>query len=126
MNGLTDSQLLREYAEQRQEAAFGELVRRHIDLVYSAAFRMVRDKHLAEDVTQGVFVALSQGAEKLVDLAVLSGWLYRTTQNLAANVVRTEVRRRERERKAVVMNELLETDGRWEEMALELDAAMGD
>ncbi len=56
MNRLTDQQLLREYAERRSETAFAELVRRHIDLIYSAALRMVWDSHLAEDVTQGAFV----------------------------------------------------------------------
>jgi len=43
MNSLTDQQLLRDYAEMRSEADFVELVRRHVDLVYSAAVRMVRD-----------------------------------------------------------------------------------
>jgi DNA-directed RNA polymerase specialized sigma24 family protein len=58
---------------------------------------MVRDAHLAEDVTQGMFVALSQSAGQLTERPVLSGWLHRTTQNLAANVVRSDVRRRARE-----------------------------
>ena len=78
MNGLTDQQLLRDYAEHRSDAAFGELVRRHLDLVYSAALRMVRDAHLAEDVTQGVFVALARSAARRTDCAVLAGWLHRT------------------------------------------------
>ncbi len=42
MNALTDQQLLGEYANDRSEAAFGELVRRHIDLAYSVALRLVR------------------------------------------------------------------------------------
>jgi len=62
MNSLTDLQLLHEYAERHAEAPFGELVRRHVDLVYSVALRMVREAHLAEDVTQGVFLALSRSA----------------------------------------------------------------
>jgi len=37
MNGLTDQQLLRDYTGRRSEAAFAELVRRHVDLIYSAA-----------------------------------------------------------------------------------------
>jgi len=55
MNAQSDQQLLRDYAGSRSEAAFAELVRRHIDLVYSAALRLVIDAHQAEDVTQGVF-----------------------------------------------------------------------
>lgn len=34
-----DAQLLRLYAEEKSEVAFAELVRRHLDLVYSAALR---------------------------------------------------------------------------------------
>ncbi len=128
MNGLTDQQLLHEYAEHRAEAAFGELVRRHVDLVYSAALRMVRDAHLAEDVTQGVFLALSRSAGQLTDRPVLSGWLHRTTQNLAANTVRSEVRRHAREQEAAAMNDLLsnEPDTAWEEIAPHLDAVLGE
>jgi hypothetical protein len=46
VNEVTDQQLLRDYAEHRSEAAFAELVRRHVDLVYSAALRMVCDRHV--------------------------------------------------------------------------------
>jgi RNA polymerase sigma factor (sigma-70 family) len=102
-----------DYADRRSEAAFAELVRRHLDLVYSAARRMVRDVHLAEDVSQAVFVAFARQARQLTDRPVLSGWLHRTAQNLAANAVRADVRRRAREQEAAAMNELLadESDG---------------
>jgi len=62
VNDLTDSQLLRAYAEHRSEPAFAELARRHVDFIYSAALRMVCDPHLAEDVTQCVFLALAKNA----------------------------------------------------------------
>jgi RNA polymerase sigma factor (sigma-70 family) len=128
MNGLSDQQLLRDYTGDRSEAAFAELVRRHVDLVYSAAVRMVRDAHLAEDVTQSAFVALAQNAGQLTDRAVLSGWLHRTAQNIAAQTVRTEVRRRAREQEAAAMNESLstESDAPWEQIAPHLDAALGE
>ena len=123
---MTDQQLLREYAERRMESAFSELVRRHIDFVYSAALRMVRDAHLAEDVTQAVFMVLAKDAGKLTNHPVLSGWLHRTALNLAANAVRADVRRRAREQEAVVMNELLadQSDAPWETIAPQLDAAL--
>ena len=44
-----DAELLRRYAADRSEAAFAELVRRHLDLVYSVALRQVAgDAHLAD------------------------------------------------------------------------------
>lgn len=128
MNSLTDQQLIQDYAGHRSETAFAELVRRHIDIVYSAALRMVRDAHLAEDVTQGVFVALARNARQLAGHPVLSGWLHRTARNLAANAVRTDVRRRVREQEAATMNELLSSasDAFWEHIAPLLDDALGE
>jgi len=125
---VTDQQLLHDYTGRRSETAFAELVRRHVGLVFSAALRMVRDAHLAEDVTQGVFVALAQNAPQLAARPVLSGWLHLTARNLAAKAVRSEVRRRAREQEAAAMNELLsaEPDATWEHIAPHLDAAMGE
>src|SRR5437868_15177003 len=107
MSGESDHQLLCDYIEHQSEIAFSELVRRHVDFVYSAALRMVRDPHLAEDVTQAVFMALAQNAQRLTEHPLLSGWLHRTTQNLAAKTIRSDVRRRAREEEAAAMNELV-------------------
>ncbi len=128
MNRLTDQELLRDYAERRSEAAFAELVRRYVDLVYSAALRMVRDAHLAKDVAQGVFLALAQGAGQLTKCAVLPGWLHRTARNLAANAVRCDVRRRTREQEAAAMNEVIasEPGTAWEQVAPQLDSLLGE
>src|SRR5882724_9771270 len=47
---MNDSELLRRYAEDASEEAFAELVRRHLHLVYAAAWRQTGDAHRAEDV----------------------------------------------------------------------------
>jgi RNA polymerase sigma factor (sigma-70 family) len=128
VNDQTDAQLLHAYVEHRSDPAFAELVHRHVDIVYSAAVRMVCDSHLAQDVTQGVFLALASSAAQLTDRPVLSGWLHRTAQNIAAQTVRTDVRRRVRELEAATMNELLaaEPDALWEHIAPQLDTALGE
>jgi RNA polymerase sigma factor (sigma-70 family) len=128
VNSLTDQHLLREYAERRSEAAFGEVVARHVDFVYSAAMRMVRDPHLAQDVTQNVFVALAQNARDLTDRPILAGWLHRTARNFSGKAVRSELRRRARERQAATMNDLVSTepDALWDDVAPELDAALDE
>ena len=128
MNEHTDSQLLQAYAERRSEAAFAELVRRHVDFVYSAAARMVCDPHLAEDVAQGVFLALAKNAGQLTDRTVLSGWLHRTARNIAAQTVRTDIRRRAREQEAFAMSQPPSNapDAPWEQIAPHLDAALGE
>lgn len=128
MTEQTDSQLLRAYAERRLEPAFAELVRRHVDFIYSAAIRMVRDPHLAEDVTQGVFIALAKQAPALAERASMVGWLHCTAQNIAAQTVRTIERRRAREQEAVAMNEPIASlrEASWEQIEQPLDAALGE
>ncbi len=126
MNASSDPQLLREFAGHRSEAAFAELVRRHIDFVHSTASRLTNDPHLAKDVSQGVFVALSKEAGKLARHPVLTGWLHRTTRNIAAHSIRTEVRRRHREQEAAAMHALPDAEPSWDEASPVLDAALAD
>jgi RNA polymerase sigma factor (sigma-70 family) len=122
----TDTELLEDYAEYDSEAAFSELVRRHLDFVYSTALRLVRDGSLAEDVCQKVFVALARSARQVSGYRFLSGWLHRTAWNLSANVIRSDVRRRAREQEAAVMNQLFadESEATWKSIAPHLDAAL--
>jgi len=68
---VSDHELLADYAATHSSAAFNELVSRHIDLVYTAAARQVHNPHLAEDVTQAVFLILSQRARAISPKSVL-------------------------------------------------------
>ena len=125
-----DAELLRRYAEDRSEAAFAELVQRHLDLVYSAALRrLAGDAHAAADVTQQVFIALARQAKLLTRGAVLPGWLYATTRNVAVDFIRTEQRRRAREQAVYTMQELTSTppaEPAWEQLRPVLDKVMDE
>lgn len=101
-----DATLLQRYARDRSEGDFAELVRRHLNLVYSAALRQVNgDTHLAQDVTQLVFTDLARKAAQLAGHHVLAGWLFTSTRFAAAKLVRGEQRRRTREQEARLMQE---------------------
>jgi RNA polymerase sigma factor (sigma-70 family) len=119
-------ELLREYAIRNSEAAFAELVSRRVGLVYSAALRQVRDPHLAEEITQAVFILLAQKARRISERTILTGWLFRTTRFMALAQMRAMAKRRQREEKAQMQTELQEpaSDPLWEQLSPQLDEAL--
>src|SRR6185436_9699668 len=126
---MTDNRnLLAEYVQNGSEVAFHELITRYLDLVYSAAFRLVDgDAHRAEDVAQTVFVDLARVAGTLSREVMLGGWLHRHTCFVAANTMRGERRRQAREREAAEMNALHEDSGtNFSEAAPFLDQAINE
>jgi RNA polymerase sigma factor (sigma-70 family) len=121
----TDDKLLREYALNRSEQAFEILVSRHINLVYSVACRQVRDMHLAEEITQAVFIILERKAGTLGPKTVLSGWLCRTARYVAANRLTIERRRYHREQEAYMQAQLNEPEAHaWMQIEPVLENAM--
>jgi RNA polymerase sigma factor (sigma-70 family) len=124
----SDGTLLREYAQSGSEGAFAEIVRRHVDLVYSTALRAVGgDSHLAQDVSQGVFIDLARKAARLSDRSVLTGWLYKSACFAAAKAVRSERRRQDREQEAHAMQDHLTGPAQnsdWEQIGPVLNTVM--
>src|SRR5262245_51288054 len=101
---MEDVELLHAYVRHRSDAAFDELMRRHVDLVYTAARRCVADAHLAEDVTQAVFIVLSRKASSLKPDVILPAWLLNVTRLTASNALRQRKNQARIERKAVSMS----------------------
>jgi RNA polymerase sigma factor (sigma-70 family) len=121
---MEDHQLLADYARTGSEAAFAQLVKRHLGLVHAAARRQVPDDALAADVVQAVFLLLARKAGTFGPKSVLAGWLFRTTRFVATRALRAEVRRQRREQEAVAMQELHAPDPHWNRLAPELDEAL--
>lgn len=125
---IEDAELLSRYAATKSEAAFAELTRSHVDLVYSAALRLVRgDVSSAQDVTQQVFAEVARQAKRLARHPALVGWLYTTTRLMALRMNRTEQRRQAREQEACAMNQLLHEDAPesdWDQLRPVIEDAM--
>ncbi|HEY3856128.1 MAG TPA: sigma-70 family RNA polymerase sigma factor [Verrucomicrobiae bacterium] len=120
-----DMTLLREYVRCNSQEAFAVLVSRHVNLVYSVALRDVHDPHLAEEITQAVFIILARKAESLSPKIILSGWLCRTARYASANALTIQRRRQRREQVAYMQSVLSEPEPDvWTQIAPLLGGAM--
>src|SRR5215469_16723555 len=126
MERMDDIALLQEYAASKSEDAFKTLVARRVGFVYSAALRQLHDRHLAEEVTQAVFIILAQKAGRISRKTILTGWLFKTTRYAAMAQMRALAKRREREQEAQMQTEIdrATPDPVWEQMAPILDEAL--
>src|SRR3954465_1925608 len=122
-----DAALLRQYAEGGVESAFEELVRQHVDLVYTVALRRTGgDAHAARDIAQEVFTKLARHAKRLADHTVLSAWLHVATRNAAFDLMRAAQRRQQRESVAMELQAATDAPANWESIRPLLDAAVDE
>ncbi len=126
MQVMDDIVLLREYATRSSDEAFATLVSRYVDLVYSAALRQMIAPHLAEEVTQAVFIILAQKAGTIHQNTILSGWFFKTTRFVCLAHKRAASRRNQYETEAHLETELqrAEPDPAWENLSPLLDEAL--
>jgi RNA polymerase sigma factor (sigma-70 family) len=127
---MDDHELLRHYSRTRSQEAFSELVKRHVDMVYSAALRqMSGDHHRAQEVTQMVFSDLARKAASLLNHPLLPAWLHRGTRFSALRLLRADARRRRYEQAAGRESALLAGESGslpWEKVRPVLDEAIDE
>jgi RNA polymerase sigma-70 factor (ECF subfamily) len=90
---VTDEALMLRY-QGGDRAAFAALVKRHKTAVFNFVLRQVRDRGVAEDLTQDVFVRVVQSAADFRHSARFSTWVYTIARNLCIDQLRKAQLRR--------------------------------
>ena len=91
-----DTELLRRYAADRDEAAFAELVRRNGPVVLRVCHNALGEAG-ADDAFQATFLLLARSAGRLARPGSLAGWLHAAAVRVARAARRADDRRRRRE-----------------------------
>ncbi len=99
-----DGQLLAEFARTGAETCMEELMRRHGHLVYNVSLRILGSAQDAEDVTQAVFLTLSQKASSLSGRESVAGWLHRVARHVSLRERDSQHARAAREKEAAAMS----------------------
>src|SRR5947209_310343 len=93
----------------RDERAFRELIDAHRDRVFNITFRMLGNRHEAEDVAQEVFITVFKTIDSFREESKFSTWLYRVTVNQCKNRIKYLARRHDKHRDE--LDETTHTDG---------------
>lgn len=84
---LTDQEVVAR-ARKGAEAAYRELIGRYQRPVLSLIYRLVRDRELAEDLTQDTFVKVLNALDRYNPKHKFSSWIFRIAHNTAIDQLR--------------------------------------
>ncbi len=85
--GLTDQEVVLR-ARSGQETAYRELIRRYERPIFALLFRMVRDRELAEDLSQETFVKALNAIDSYRPEFKFSSWIFKIANNAAIDHLR--------------------------------------
>lgn len=89
---LTDEELILHFQKTNSIEAYNELVKRYKDPLMNFIFKFVGSRDVAEDILQETFFRLYRNKDYYTTVAKFSTWIY----TIAANLAKTELRRRNR------------------------------
>ena len=84
---MTDQEVV-EAARRGEELAYRDLLRRYERPIFSLIFRMVRDRELAEDLSQETFVKALNALDSYRPEFKFSSWIFKIANNAAIDQLR--------------------------------------
>jgi RNA polymerase sigma-70 factor (ECF subfamily) len=103
---LTKDQIIIDKVLNGQTNAFSALVDDYKDLVFTLAFRMMKDRNLAEEVSQLTFIKAFKNLNSFKGQSKFSSWIYRITYNTCLD----ELRKLNKNYKLIEINEYTENE----------------
>jgi RNA polymerase sigma-70 factor (ECF subfamily) len=82
-----DSRIIQE-ALKGDDAAYKKLMNKYHDAIFNFIYRMVRDKHQVEDLTQEAFIKAFASLKSFNDEYAFSTWLYKIATNNSIDYIR--------------------------------------
>ena len=107
----TDEDLIALYMESHQGRYFDLLYDRYANKVFAKCISLLKDRALAEDATQEVFMKILLNISKFKGTSKFSTWLYSITYNYCIDYIRKQKKQR------VVADETLLADEAVEEVS---------
>jgi RNA polymerase sigma-70 factor (ECF subfamily) len=95
-------------AQNGDESAFAEIVRRYSPRVFSVASRFFRQRSSVEEAAQEVFLKAFTQLKSFEGRGSMEGWLTRIATNTCLNMLRSAKRRPE-----LTVSDLTEDENRW-------------
>src|SRR4051812_37955896 len=123
--GMSDVQLLQQFASLRDPLAFEALVRFHGPMVLGVCRRVLHNHHDAEDAFQATFLVLSRKAASIVPRERIGDWLYGVAYRSALKLKSLTAKRRMREKQVTEFPEpSTASPDNWRELESVLDAEL--